>query len=159
MQPTTLQEIKAYLHRIKKYFVTWEIRLLAESWIIKITYKSAFINFVVKEEVPEADRKAFHTIVDFCFDAFFDYERQNQPLTSEDLGCLLNLTSVYIREILSNIYQKIREDGIQLLQEEQEIRVVHHRRQKPARSLIQKKQSTGDTGKEKKRVERPLWEN
>ena len=157
MQPTTLQEIKAYLHRIKKYFVTWEIRLLAESWIIKITYKSAFINFVVKEEVPEADRKAFHTVIDFCFDAFFDYERQGEPLTSEDLWCLLNLTSVYIREILSNIYQKVRKDGIQFLQEEQEIRVVYHRKQEPARSMIQKKQSTGNPREKKERVEAPLW--
>lgn len=111
----------------------------------------------MKKEVPEADRKAFHTVIDFCFDAFFDYERQGEPLTSEDLWCLLNLTSVYIREILSNIYQKVRKDGIQFLQEEQEIRVVYHRKQEPARSVIQEKHSTGNLRKKEKRVERPLW--
>jgi len=90
-------------------------------------YKSAFVNFVVKKEIPESDRKAFHTVVDFCFDSYFDYEWRNQPLNSEDLGCLLNLTPVYVREILSDIYKQIRRDGKQLLQEEQEIRIVHHR--------------------------------
>jgi len=48
-------------------------------------YKSAFINFVVKKEVPEADSKAYHTVVDFCFDAYFDYEWKGEPLTAVDL--------------------------------------------------------------------------
>lgn len=136
--------------------MTWEIALVAEFWIIKVTYKSSFINFVVKKEVPEWDGKAYHTVVDFCFDAYFDYERQGEPLTSKDLWCLLNLKDFYIREILSDIYQQIREDGIQFLQEEQEIRAVHHRKQKPTRSVIQEKQSTGNSGETQKRIERPL---
>ena len=157
MQSTTLQKIKTYMHSIKRYFVTWEVKLVAEFGIIKIMYKSAFINFVVKKEVPEADGKAYHTVVDFCFDAYFDYEWKWEPLTAVDLWTLTNLKPFYIREILSDIYQQIRENGIQFLQEEQEIRVVHHRRQKPTRSRIQKKQSTGNIRETQKRIERPLW--
>ena len=144
------------MHRIKRYFITWEVRLVAEFGIIKIMYKSAFINFVVKKEVPEADSKAYHTVVDFCFDAYFDYEWKGEPLTAVDLWVLTNLKPFYIREILSDIYKEIRKHG-ELLQEEQEIRVVHHRRQKPTRSVIQEKQSTGNPRKKEKRIERPLW--
>lgn len=144
------------MHRIKRYFITWEVRLVAEFGIIKIMYKSAFINFVVKKEVPEADSKAYHTVVDFCFDAYFDYEWKGEPLTAVDLWVLTNLKPFYIREILSDIYKEIRKHG-ELLQEEQEIRVVHYRRQKPTRSVIQEKHSTGNPRKTQKRIERPLW--
>ena len=59
--------------------------------------------------------------------------------------------------MLSKIYKRIRLHGEQFLQEEQETRVVHHRKQEPTGSGVQEEQSTRNSGEKKKRVERPLW--
>lgn len=156
MQATTLQKIKAYMQSIRPFFINWSIRLVAENSILKVHYKSAYIDFNVKERIPLDDKEAFDTVTRFCFNAYTDYERDGQTLTSAQIGLLLGTSSENVRQMLSKIYKKIRLHGEQFLQEEQEIRVVHHRRQKPTRSLIQKKQSTGDSRKTQKRVERPL---
>ena len=157
MEARTLQQIKLYLQRVKYLFVTGWVRLVAEFWIIKITYKSSFVDFVVKQEIDGDDKEAIHRVVDFCFDAYFDYERHNQPLTSDDLGTLLNVSSWQARWILNKIYKKLRIYGEPVLQEEQEIKVIHHRKQKPAGSLISKESCSRNLRKKKERTEAPLW--
>lgn len=156
MQATTLQKIKAYMQSIRPFFINWSIRLVAENSILKVHYKSAYIDFNVKEWIPLDDKEAFDTVTRFCFNAYTDYERDGQTLTSAQIGLLLGTSSENVRQMLSKIYKRIRLHGEQFLQEEQEIRVVHHRRQKPTRSVIQEKHSTGDSRKTQKRVERPL---
>ena len=156
MEATTLQKIKVYMQSVRPFFINWSIRLVAENWIIKVHYKSAFIDFNVKEQVPLEDKQAFDTVVRFCFSAFSDYEWSWQTLTSGEIGRLLATSPENVRQMLSKIYKRIRLHGEQFLQEEQETRIVHHRRQEPTRSMIQKKQSTGNSGKTQKRVERPL---
>lgn len=155
MEATTLQRIKVYMQSVRPFFINWNIRLVAENWIIKVHYKSAFIDFNVKEQVPLEDKQAFDTVKRFCFNAYCDYEWDWRTLSSREIGTLLWVSSEVVRWMLSNIYKKIRLHG-ELLQEEQETMTVHHRRQEPTRSLIQEKQSTGNSGKTQKRIERPL---
>lgn len=157
MQATTLQRIKIYMQSIRPFFVNWNIRLVAENWIIKVYYKSAFIDFNVKDQIPTEDKQAFTTVVCFCFNAYSDYEWGGETLTSTELWTLLATSPENVRQMIKKIYTKLRVYGEQFLQEEQETRVVHHRKQKPARSVIQKEQSSRDSGKKKKRIEKPLW--
>lgn len=156
MEATTLQKIKVYLHSIRPFFVNWSIRLVAENWILKVYYKSAFIDFNVKEWIPMSDKQAFDTVKRFCFSAFCDYEWDWRTLSSREIGTLLWVSSEVVRWMLSNIYKKIRLHG-ELLQEEQETELIHHRKQEPTRSLIQEEQSTGNIRETQKRIERPLW--
>lgn len=156
MEATTLQKIKVYLHSIRPFFVNWSIRLVAENWILKVYYKSAFIDFNIKERIPMSDKQAFDTVKRFCFNAYCDYEWDWRTLSSREIWILLWVSSEVVRWMLSNIYKKIRLHG-ELLQEEQETELIHHRKQEPTGSLIQEKQSTGDTRETQERVERPLW--
>ena len=156
MEATTLQKIKVYMQSIRPFFVNGNIRLVAENWIIKVHYKSAFIDFNVKEQVPLDDKQSLNTVVRFCFNSYCDYEWSWQTLTSGEIGALLNTSWENVRQMLSKIYKRIRLHG-ELLQEEQETMTVHHRKQKPTRSVIQEEHSTGNTWETQKRVERPLW--
>lgn len=156
MQATTLQKIKAYMQSIRPFFVNWSIRLVAENSILKVHYKSAYIDFNVKEWIPLDDKEAFDTVTRFCFNAYSDYERDWQTLTSSQIGLLLGTSSENVRQMLSKIYKRIRLHGEQFLQEEQETGVVYNRWQKPTGSMIQEKQSTGNPRKTQKRIERPL---
>ena len=128
MEATTLQRIKIYMQSVRPFFVNWSIRLVAENGIIKVYYKSAFIDFNVKEQIPENDKQAFNTVVRFCFSSYCDYERAGETLTSTDLWVLLATSPENVRQMIKKIYQKLRVYGEQLLQEEQEIRIVHHRK-------------------------------
>ena len=157
MQATTLQRIKAYMQSIRPFFINWSIRLVAENSILKVHYKSAYVDFNVKEWIPLNDKEAFDTVTWFCFNAYTDYERDGQTLTSAQIGLLLGTSSENVRQMLSKIYKKIRLHGEQFLQEEQETGVVYHRGQEPTRSRVQKECSTSNSGEKKKRVERPLW--
>jgi len=156
MQATTLQKIKAYMQSIRPFFINWSIRLVAENSILKVHYKSAYVDFNVKEWIPLDDKEAFDTVTRFCFNAYTDYERDGQTLTSAQIGLLLGTSSENVRQMLSKIYKKIRLHGEQFLQEEQETGVIYHREQESARSGVQEEQSTGDSGKTQKRVEGPL---
>lgn len=156
MQATTLQKIKAYMQSIRPFFINWSIRLVAENSILKVHYKSAYVDFNVKERIPLGDKEAFDTVTRFCFNAYTDYEWEWQTLTSAQIGLLLGTSSENVRQMLSKIYKRIRLHGEQFLQEEQETGVIHHRRQEPTRSVIQEKHSTGNSGKTQKRIERPL---
>lgn len=128
MQATTLQKIKSYMQCIRPFFINWSIRLVAENWILKVAYKSSFIDFNVKEMIPLDDKEWFETVKRFCFCAFADYERNWEPLTSREIWLLLGTSWENVRQMLWNIYKRLRLHGEQFLQEEQETGVVHHRK-------------------------------
>jgi hypothetical protein len=117
MLEITLLNIKKYLQGVKPLFINGQIRLVCEGGIIKITYKDAFIDFTIKEKIREDDKKALKQVVRFCFNTYYNNERDGKPMTSEDIGRLLNLSDGQVRRILSGIYKKLNIHGKPILYE------------------------------------------
>jgi len=117
MQSETLYKIKWYLQKNKHNFVNWQIRLIVENGIIKITYKDAFVDFTVKERINSNDKKAYKQVKDFCLEAYYQNERDGKPLNSQQLAELLDVTDGQVRRILSGIYKKCNKNGEQVLYE------------------------------------------
>lgn len=117
MQEQTLLKIKKYLQGIKPLFINGQIRLVSEGGIIKITYKDAFIDFTIKEKIKEDDKKAPKQVIRFCFNAYYNNERDGTPKTSEEIGRLLNLSDGQVRRILNWIYKKLNIHGKPILYE------------------------------------------
>lgn len=117
MQSETLLKIKWYLQRNKHNFINWQVRLIVENGIIKITYKDAFIDFTIKERVNANDKKAYKQIKDFCLDVFYNNERDGKPMNSQQIAELLDVSDGQVRRILSGIYKKCNKNGEPILQE------------------------------------------
>ncbi len=117
MQATTLVKMKCYLQRTKHFFENGQIRLVSENWIIKVTYKDAFIDFMLKERLDVSDKKAYRRLVYFCFNTYFEYEWWGKPMTSEEIGTLLDLSDWQVRRILNKIYKKCKKYGKPILYE------------------------------------------
>ena len=117
MQELTLLEIKKYLYGVKPMFINGQLRLVSEWGIIKITYKDAFVDFTLKERIKDNDKKALKQVVNFCFNAFYNNERDGKPLTSEEIGRLLWVTDGQARRILNGIYKKLNIYGKPILYE------------------------------------------
>lgn len=117
MQELTLLKIKKYLQGIKPLFINGQVRLVSENGVIKITYKDAFVDFTVKERINENDKKAHKQVVNFCFNAYIENERDGTPKTSEEIGRLLDLSDGQVRRILNRIYKKLNEYGKPILYE------------------------------------------
>ena len=117
MNEETLIRIRAYLQSIKSMFIDWSIRLVSEDWIIKITYKDNFIDFTVKEKVKWDDKFAFNRVRIFCFNAYYDYERDWKALNSEEIWRLLWLDWNAVRQQLKRTFKKLNKYGKPFLQE------------------------------------------
>ena len=118
MEELTLLKIKKYLQGIKPLFINGQIRLVSEGGIIKITYKDAFVDFTLKERIREDNnKKAYKQVVRFCFNAYYNNERDGRPLTSEEIGRLLDLSDGQVRRILNGIYKKLNIYGGAILYE------------------------------------------
>lgn len=98
-------------------FVDWSVRLVSEDWIIKITYKDHFIDFTIKEVINGNEEHAIKHIKTFCFNAYFDYERDGRSLNSEQIGRLLWLDWNAVRQQLKRTFKKLNKYGKPLLQE------------------------------------------
>lgn len=118
MHSETLLQIKWYLQRIKHRFINWQIRLIVENGIIKITYKDAFIDFTIKEKLNANDKKAYKQVKDFCLDVYYNNERDGKPLNSQEIAELLDLSDGQVRRILSKIYKQLNKNGEPVLQKE-----------------------------------------
>lgn len=117
MQEETLLKIKRYLQGVKPLFVNGQIRLVSENWLIKITYKDAFIDFTIKEKINENDKRAHKQVVEFCFNVYCSNERDGEPKTSDEIGRLLDISPWEVRRILSGIYKKLKWYGEPILYE------------------------------------------
>ena len=118
MEEKTLIRIRAYLQSIKSKFIDWSIRLVSEDWIIKITYKDHFIDFTIKEKIKWNDKEAYNQVVWFCFNCFYDYERDWKEMNSEELWRLLSLDPSAVRQRLFKIVNKLGVYGEQVLSKE-----------------------------------------
>ena len=92
MQASTLNKMKCYLQRVKPFFINGQVRLVSENGIIKVAYKDAFIDFTIKAKLDETDKKAYRRLVYFCFNVYFENEWDGSPMTSEEIGILLDLS-------------------------------------------------------------------
>jgi len=117
MQSETLIKIKWYLQRNKHNFINGQVRLIVENGVLKITYKDAFIDFIIKEKINADDKKAYKQVKDFCLDAYYNNERDGKPMNSYKIAELLDVSDWQVRRILSNIYKKLNKDGKPVLQE------------------------------------------
>ena len=152
MDSKTLAEIKAYLQDIKYLFVEGNLRLVSEWWEIKILYKDNFIDFTLKEKVPEGNEEAILKVVSFCFDCYCDNERKGETLNSETLGKLLHLRPWSVRSILSRIYKKLYIYGEPILQQEGKVENLQDNWQESTRDRISEEQSPTDIRGEEERA-------
>lgn len=159
MNYKALAEIKAYMQRVKPYFVEWNIRLVSEWWYVKVTYKDYFIDFSLKERLSKNDKMAITQVIEFCFDCYSDFEWKWEPLKSEALWILLGLKPWSVRSILSRIYSKLEIYGKPILQEEQKAPNLQDYKQRTTRSRISKKQSPRNPRTKESRTQRTLREN
>ena len=116
MQGETLLQIKAYLQKIKHRFINWQIKLVYEHDTIKIAYKDAFIDFIIKEKINTNDKKAFTDVKMFCLECYYNNERNGEPLTSKEIAELLDISDGEVRRLLSRIYKKLNEKWELVLQ-------------------------------------------
>ena len=117
MEEATLIKIRAYMQSIKSMFIDWSVKLVSEDGIIKITYKDNFIDFTVKEKVKGDDKTAFNHVKIFCFNAYYDYERDGRKMDSEQIGRLLWLEWNAVRQQLKRTLKKLNKYGKPFLQE------------------------------------------
>lgn len=117
MREETLIKTRFYLQSIKTMFIDWSVRLVSEDWVIKITYKDNFIDFVVKEKIDWDDKEAFKHIKTFCFNAYFDFERDWKSMNSEQIWRLLGIKSSAVRQQLKRSLKKLWKYGKFILQE------------------------------------------
>lgn len=113
----TLVMMKKYLQTVKPFFVEGNVRLMSEWWVVKVAYKDYFLDFTIKEKLPDWDKEAMYKLVDFCFDCYCDYEWKWEVLNSEAIWRLLMLRPGSVRSILSRIYSKLEVYGKPILQE------------------------------------------
>lgn len=117
MEENTLIRIRAYLQSIRSMFIDWGVKLVSEDGIIKITYKDNFIDFTIKERIKGTEKEMYNGVIVFCFNAFYNYERDWKPLNSEQIWKLLWLDWNAVRQQLKRTFKKLNKYGKPLLQE------------------------------------------
>lgn len=98
-------------------FIDWSVKLVSEDGIIKITYRDNFIDFTIKEKIRGDEKEAFSRVKTFCFNAYYDYERDWKEMNSEDIWKLLGIDWNAVRQQLHRTFKKLNKYGKPLLQE------------------------------------------
>lgn len=104
----TIATIMWYLNQSKPVFKKWKVRFTTDDWVMRISYQHIEEPIKISQTISWSRIEILHQMQDFCLDCFFNFEWNWEELNTSVISKILWTTETNSRQILFNIYKKLK---------------------------------------------------